>query len=116
MIKNINNYLQIRTWEHIKIFFTLIGAIFILGGCSNKINNISKKENYKMLDEMAIYIEQNNANVYTKHIAQKILQKMQLVYKVLVYFLQVILNHSMIIKMKQKYKNFSALIKTIQCI
>lgn len=62
MIKNINNYLQIRTWKHIKIFFTLIGAIFILGGCSNKINNISKKENYKMLDEMAIYIEQNNAN------------------------------------------------------
>jgi len=67
MIKSINNDLQIRTWKHVKIVLTLIGAIFILDGCSNKINQISSKESYKILDEMAIYVKQNNSNIRVPH-------------------------------------------------
>lgn len=47
-----------------KIAFISIIPIFMLIGCSNKINNISKKSSYKVLDEVSIIVEQINGDVF----------------------------------------------------
>ena len=46
-----------------KISISLLFAIFIFSGCSQKVNNISKNESYKLLDEIVIVAEQKNLDI-----------------------------------------------------
>lgn len=67
MIKNIN--ITLKTWskKQANIIFLVVIATIIFTGCSNKINQISSKESYKILDEMTIYVKQNNSNIRVPH-------------------------------------------------
>lgn len=47
-----------------KIVFITIFTILIFNGCSNKINNISTKSSYKVLDEVSVIVEQINGDVF----------------------------------------------------
>ena len=46
-----------------KISINLLFIILIFSGCSQKVNNISKNESYKLLDEIVIVAEQKNLDI-----------------------------------------------------
>lgn len=46
-----------------KISINLLFIILIFSGCSQKVNNISKSESYKLLDEIVIVAEQKNLDI-----------------------------------------------------
>ncbi|QKF58722.1 hypothetical protein [Aliarcobacter lanthieri] len=46
-----------------KIFINLLFIIFIFSGCSQKVNNTSKNESYKLLDEIVIVSEEKDLDI-----------------------------------------------------
>ena len=46
-----------------KISINQLFIILIFSGCSQKVNNISKSESYKLLDEIVIVAEQKNLDI-----------------------------------------------------